>query len=73
MRLLVLLALLSSSASDQLFQDKVLERLNDTCRALGGVGPVSYRHDAVSAECRDGLKVTIYRSPVEHTVDDAPW
>jgi hypothetical protein len=62
MRVLFLLALLFASGSVSPMREPNLQKLNDACRSLGGVRELRYGTSAVHAECREGLKITVYTS-----------
>jgi hypothetical protein len=69
MRGLILLALLSATGSEPSIPEIYIQKLNDACRSLGGVGQVSRGAGVVHAECRDGLKITVYTSPGQYSID----
>jgi hypothetical protein len=70
MRVLFLVALLSASGSAPPMTEPYLQKLNDACRSLGGVRELRYGPSAVHAECREGLKITVYPSAARDGIDE---
>lgn len=62
MRFLVVAALVFAVAGYSFRSDAHLPRFDEACRALGGVARVSEDDRATNAECRDGLKISVYKA-----------
>jgi hypothetical protein len=72
MRLLVLLALFASTASEPLVRDTDLLRLNEACESLGGLHQAWGGSLTVHAQCGNGIKVTLHASHMPRRVDQRP-